>query len=293
MKDFSHWIEYEGASEGSGTSEKIWLKNPETNEIGLFKYKKDIFTTDHISECLSYQLAKLIDIPCAKFEIGKYFKREGSMSYNIIEKPKQALVEGISFITNKYPQYDPEKFVDRISGDRYSLEMIENVMSEYGIFYDFLKIPIFDYLIGNSDRHQSNWAVIVDDGEIRWSPLYDNSSSLCAYVPEEKINGYLGKDKTRWKSLVETKSKSLIRRTVSDEKKPTHLEMLKFIKSKYYDETKKDIDKIIEVVTEKEISSILEKYEDNVLSENKKILIKRFLMSKIEKMKEVYSGKES
>ena len=41
MKDFSHWKEYEGASEGSGRSEKLWLINPDTNQTGLFKYKKE------------------------------------------------------------------------------------------------------------------------------------------------------------------------------------------------------------------------------------------------------------
>ena len=37
--DFSNWKEYDGASEGSGRSEKIWLKS-DTNQIGLFKFPK-------------------------------------------------------------------------------------------------------------------------------------------------------------------------------------------------------------------------------------------------------------
>lgn len=45
MKDFSFWEEYEGAVEGSGQSEKIWLINPDTSQTGLFKFKKDISTT--------------------------------------------------------------------------------------------------------------------------------------------------------------------------------------------------------------------------------------------------------
>lgn len=52
MKDFSFWIEYEGAAEGSGRSEKLWLINPDTEQTGLFKFKKDIETTDHVSECI-------------------------------------------------------------------------------------------------------------------------------------------------------------------------------------------------------------------------------------------------
>lgn len=62
VKDFSFWMEYEGASEGSGRSEKVWLINPDTNQIGLFKYKKDVATTDHVSECIAYDLATQIDI---------------------------------------------------------------------------------------------------------------------------------------------------------------------------------------------------------------------------------------
>ena len=49
MKDFSFWKEYDGASEGSGRSEKIWLQNPDTGQIGLFKFKKDIDTREYFS----------------------------------------------------------------------------------------------------------------------------------------------------------------------------------------------------------------------------------------------------
>lgn len=160
MKDFSFWEEYEGTSEGSRRSEKIWLINPDTGQTGLFKYKKDINTTDHVSECLAYNFANLIGIPCAKFELGLYGGREGSMSYNILEDRNEFLIEGISFINLVYPQYDSEKFIDVTSGDVYSLEMIEKVMNDFVDFTQFLNIPIFDYLIGNSDRHQSNWAII-------------------------------------------------------------------------------------------------------------------------------------
>ena len=44
MKDFSHWKEYEGASEGSGRSEKLWLINPDTNQTGLFKLIESVFS---------------------------------------------------------------------------------------------------------------------------------------------------------------------------------------------------------------------------------------------------------
>ncbi len=150
MKDFSFWMEYEGASEGSGRSEKLWLMNPDTGQIGLFKFKKDIETTDHVSECIAHDLADLIGLPCARFEIGSYQGREGSMSYNIIDHEGMTLIEGIYCITLMYHNFDAELLIDVETGKRYSLEMIKTALEPLDLFNDFLPILVFDFLIGNT-----------------------------------------------------------------------------------------------------------------------------------------------
>lgn len=291
MKDFSHWKEYEGASEGSGRSEKLWLINPDTDQTGLFKYKKDKETTDHASECIASDIARLIGISCAKFEIGMFNGREGSISYNIVRHEGIILIEGIYCISRVYGNYDSEKLMDTVTGEKYSLEMIEKAMSTFGLFDEFLSVLVFDYLIGNTDRHQNNWAFLMENKKITLSPLYDNSSSLCAYVSESKIDKYLGKDQMLWKSLVDTKSRSLIRITSHDTKMPAHTEMLRFLKKTYYNQTKNIVNAIEKFVTEKSICDILNKY-DEVLSEQRKILIKKYLLSKIQIMSHIYRGKE-
>lgn len=291
MKDFSYWKIYEGASEGSGRSEKQWLINPYTEQTGLFKYKKDVDTTDHASECIASDLAKLIEIPCADFEIGIFHEREGSISYNIVRNSRMMLIEGIYCISVFYPGFDVEKLVDIKSGERYSLEMIEKVLSKFGLFEDFLPILVFDFLIGNTDRHQSNWALIMENKKLRLSPLYDNSSSLCAYVKESKIERYFGKDELLWKSLVDSKSKSLIRIKSNDRKLPTHTEILKFLHKEYYRQTEDIVNRIRTFVTNEGICDILDKY-DEVLSENRKFLIRKYLLSKLEIMQDIYEGKE-
>ena len=292
MKDFSFWKEYEGASEGSGRSEKIWLQNPDTGQIGLFKFKKDVGTTDHVSECIAYEMAQLLEIPCAKFELGMYYGREGSMSYNIVENSDQILVEGIYFITLIYPEYNPELFIDVTTNRRYSIEMVKKAIEQFVSTEGFLKMLMFDYLIGNSDRHQNNWAILIENDKKQWCPLYDNSSSLCAYIPEERIADYFGKDKNRWKSLVDTKSKSLLRCKESDEKRPTHLEVLKYLKENYFEETRGFAQKIAALVTEEKVYDILNTYSEEELSNNKKNLILKFLLEKNRMLKIVYFGRE-
>ena len=292
MKDFSFWKEYDGASEGSGRSEKIWLQNPDHGQIGLFKFKKDIDTTDNISECIAYDLACILGIPCAKFEVGMYEGREGSMSYNILKKPDQILVEGIHFIMLMYPKYNPELFIDTMTSNRYSIEMIKKAIERFVPIDDLLKMLMFDYLIGNSDRHQNNWAILIENGKMQWSPLYDNSSSLCAYISEKNIPNYMGKDKNRWNSLIDTKSKSLIRCREIDEKRPTHLEVLKYLKENYFDDTYVFAKNIVSLLTEENIYRILDLYSEDGLSEKKKMLILKFLLDKIKMMNYIYFGEE-
>lgn len=213
------------------------------------------------------------------------------MSYNIVDGEGITLIEGIYCISLKYPGFDEVLLTDTETGKKYSLDMIKEVLEPWGLFNDFLPILIFDFLIGNTDRHQSNWALVLEKETLSISPLYDNSSSLCAYVKEGKIKSYLGKDKLLWKSLVDTKSKSLIRIESYDVKQSTHLKMVEFLQKNYYEQTVKVEKRIETFVTEENVYDILDKYNE-VLTEERKELIGKFILSKVQLLKEVYGEQE-
>lgn len=286
FKNFDHWIEYSGAAEGSGRSRKIWLKNPMTKEIGLFKYPKTEDTTEHVSEMISMDIADFIGLRNARIDIGTYKSEIGSMSY-LINNEKQILIEGIGYIMSKYPNYDPNTMYDKEKCEYYSLEMILASIGDYDFVDDFLKILVFDFLIGNTDRHQNNWAVI-DDNSPKICPMYDNGSSLCCYIKEDSINLYIGKDFTKFKSLVDTKSKSRVRICKSNKKEPTHLEMIRHLKSNYYDSVIKVVNAIIDGLKEEVVESIIYKYPDEIISKSKKSLIKKFIVEKVNLLEQVF-----
>lgn len=80
VKNFDNWIEdTEYGKFGSGASEKIWLINPETNERGLFKFPKvksdGQITGEYWAEKLATEIGKIIDVECAKVDIGTYKRK--------------------------------------------------------------------------------------------------------------------------------------------------------------------------------------------------------------------------
>ncbi len=45
----------------------------------------------------------------------------------------------------------------------------------------------FDAFIGNEDRHENNFDVIVRDGKNNAPPIYDNGGSLLAWATDEEL----------------------------------------------------------------------------------------------------------
>lgn len=121
------------------------------------------------------------------------------MSYNIVENG-EILAEGVTFIQQKYPFYNKNKLIDEYTGEKYSLQMIKNSIDERE-FNSILLMVLFDAIIGNSDRHHSNWGIIYHMDLVKglysfFCPLYDNGSSLCAYEDNNGLEIFF-KDKMK------------------------------------------------------------------------------------------------
>lgn len=219
------------------------------------------------------------------------------MSYNIVKDNDIIFREGLDYIQAQYPFYNKENLVDEYNNKKYSLQMIESSVSGLLEISEILKIIIFDCLIGNSDRHHSNWGVIpcvkkVDEGDcvcLKLCPLYDNGSSLCAYEDNNNIEVFF-KDKMKLEALVNTKSKSAI--GWKNERPIRHFELLKKIKDNAYDGTIQYVEKIKTNINEEKIDKILSEFNNNIISIDMKKLLKMFLLERRKRMLEIYNLKD-
>lgn len=293
--NFDNWIIDEESPYGSGASEKHWLLDVESNRRGIFKFPKtksdNTITGEYWAEKLAAEIAVILGLQSASVDIGTFDERKGSMSYMLLDDSEE-LIEGIQYISKYYPNYDGDRFEDSESGELYSIQMILRSLDGFGdLKSQFLKIPMFDCLIGNSDRHHSNWAVIksIETGELRISPVYDNGSSLCCYVNLEKISSILTNGQ-QFESLVYGKSKSLI--GWENNKKPRHFDLFECVVDKFYLESNDFVFKLQNNLTDIVIDNLLNQFEEDVINSELKVLLKQFLIQRRDRMIGIFNQRK-
>lgn len=216
------------------------------------------------------------------------------MSY-LINREDEAVVEGAVFITGLHSDYDLDLMRETESGRYYCFDQFLEITSEEYFVRKWIEMILFDYLIGNTDRHQNNWAFLIklrdkekENPQYRFCPLYDNGSSLCSYVNETDIDAFLGRDKNRFDALVDRKSRSMIRIDGFSKTRPTHREVVEYLvkQYKYAFAFSRDI---IKRMGDKVITCLLNQYSA-ILTENRIELIKKFLIAKVQILNDILEG---
>ena len=293
LMNFDKWIKPEDLSEASGTSEKMWLRSPDGEKTGLFKFPKvqdhpgkpESISTEHISEWIASQLGKCLGVTCAEIELGFRDGRIGSLSVLVPELSNSSaeLIEGVNFIKGKYPNYDANAMMNRDDNTYYCLDHILNATQDYLPTQFWVEVLLFDFLIGNSDRHHSNWALLKQPGQ-RYTPcpLYDNGSSLCGYVTEKQIERLFSKDVGPMNRQTDTGSCSRIRIDGHMKKIPTHKMVIRHILMAYPRIAVPVAQSFLKHLTPDQVGLILTQIPADIFSSERKQLVTYFLTQKLE-----------
>lgn len=162
--DISTWGEKKHF-QTKGTRDKCIVENPENSKLYYFKTsikkeKKD-YKYEFWSEIIASSIGNSLGFNVLKYDIASKDKKIGCISESM-NNDSETLTEGVSLLTGYDNTYNPD---NKNSYAHYTLDLIENSLRSYNMqrhIEAFYKMLLFDYIIGNSDRHQENWGIISE-----------------------------------------------------------------------------------------------------------------------------------
>lgn len=215
-----------------GTRKKMVYQRPDGRNY-FFKESYKNYPWEFWSEIIASKIGQLIGARVADYNVAYYNNEEegynaGCISEYVQDARFEELIHGIDLLITEKPEFD------KVKGKDHSFQLIEIVLNKYPFFKHFIdniiEAIVFDALIGNRDRHQENWAIIMDISWIkkfsrypkfirlplgiinyfyriirrskftnepsallgfRFSPLYDNGSSLGREILECNLDDFL------------------------------------------------------------------------------------------------------
>ena len=147
-------------------------------------------------EIIAYRFGCVIGVKVPPAHIGhnKKYGKEGVETYAALiewfyDDKDQGYIPGGQFMES-----DIENF-DRLRGKKHNFKTIIRIFKDSDSWLKYwAEVLTFDILIGNTDRHQDNWGLIVKRTEklidIKTSPAFDNGTALCYEILEQNIDKY-------------------------------------------------------------------------------------------------------
>ena len=196
-----------------GTKPKRWLKDPGSGLRWLMKdttFNTNVVATsdempkaryrkgDDWAERVACAIAERLDLPTATAELAVSKPAEASASgdrvYGVISQTLlnkgENLVQGVQLLQ------EVGILVSQSNRAKYSVAAVYQTIEKLSIQSsgaDLAAWPqmagylVLDALIGNTDRHEENWAVVTgEDGRMHLAPTFDHASSLGFQLSDER-----------------------------------------------------------------------------------------------------------
>jgi len=199
------------ALEPLGAKPKFWFKGDD-GVPWLCKLVRPN-TGEDWAEIVAAHVAELLDLPHAHYALGVYEGHRCVISRSMIP-PGSSLIHGDELLTWLDPKYPSESAPRHYAEPSHTIEAVFAALGRIwcGVPLDwrtretprpgdgedvFAGYVILDTLIGNTDRHHQNWAVLRESSRIwRIAPTFDHASSLGRELNDEvRMNRMSTKDR--------------------------------------------------------------------------------------------------
>lgn len=240
-------------------------------QVAFFKYEGTNYnTSESCSEKMCYEIAKILGYSCARIELARDDTGKlGILNYLFIDFRNTEHTDIISYL-NVY---------DGIRSNFYTVSNIKLRLDrlDKSLFKGFIRIMIFDALVGEQDRHEENWGVQIKDGSYSISPLYDNGCSLLKEFRNESFAEYFYSGKKSFDAYIK-RSKTVIYQE-DGSKKYKHFELIKYLNEYYYSDVQEELNNLNKL-TDNYIKEIVYKIPDDCLTDKHKEYIIIYLIKR-------------
>jgi hypothetical protein len=176
-------------TEALGTKPKFWFRD--ANGVKTLYKESRPGTGEHWAEKVSSQVADLLGLPHAHYDLARWQGRVGVVTPTFVADDDR-LVLGNELLARVVPDYAAQ--ARRYSAGQHTVRRVSAALAANAVDLPsgFAAFPgvgsAFDVLVGylmldtlvsNQDRHHENWAVVSErTGIVRLAPTFDHASSL-------------------------------------------------------------------------------------------------------------------
>lgn len=250
-----------------GTREKK-LVIDNRNQLAFFKYQgKGYNVSEACSEKLCYELARVLGYDCARIELAKDSNGNlGVLNYLFVKPNSVEHTDAIDYLN--IHDKDRSKFYT-ISNIKATLDNLDK-----NLFNDFLKIMLFDALVGEQDRHEENWGVKKINGRYVISPLYDNGCSLLREFKDDNFaEGYYS-EKKDFDAYIKRSTTIIYKEDGKSRYK--HFELIKYLNETYHSILLNEVEKLYKL-KDKDIENIVNRIPNELLTDRHRAYIISYL----------------
>lgn len=239
-----------------------------SKEKAWFKYQGQGYNvSEACSEKMCYEIAKVLGYNCAKIELAKDENNQiGILNYLFIDVNKITHMDAVSYLNE---QENERPYFYTVSNIKRTLDNIDGKL-----FNGFIRLMLFDALVGETDRHEENWGVEITKDGYEFSPLYDNGCNLLREFRNEEYAAKYYDDIQRFDAYI-YKSKTYIFKE-DNKHRYKHFELIEYLNEEYHDILVKEI-RNLNKLTDDKIENIVNKIPNELLTDKHKEYIIYYL----------------
>jgi len=273
--------------------------NPKTWPLFLAKHGHKHYPMEAITEHLLNRIGEVFGFNMAKSDLAWFGGQIRFLSKYFLKYPQEQVLDHGADLYAGY--LNDRNFVEEIekqnqSPEYFTVQFTQVVFKHFfpdnyeKLMLEFIKMLVFDALIGNNDRHFYNWGIIRDikgKKNPEFSPIYDTARGLFWNDHEDKLK-LIFNNKSRLNDFIKKYSENSSPKIGWDGyKRLSHFELVDGIKSLPYT---LDCETLKNVCNEKKLQEVFLMFDKEfagLLSFERKEMIKICLQYRFERIKKI------